>query len=326
MAGPMISESDNPVSGEVPPLTKLEPNSEPAGSGAREAAVADLAECRGLMQWLEARGLKLNSCEPVKSVGGRRTVVRLPGPDSGVSFFIKRRAADALSSVRGPDPPRDALSFYPEVLLRCVDCNLTVERNADGTPLDRVPESDRLAAYGQAGRDLADFHNQTFVSQPSGAASRIVRKIDAILSEARSLDAERDAIPAIEDLNAIAASMNDGQLNKSWVHGDMKPEHVYWSPSGCCFVDADRRRIGYAILDAGNMLNHIEWREGSEAREAHAFIAGYGEVAPIENGGHLWLARLHGAARTLRNRTAHGTERDSAQPLRTLVRLWSDGP
>ena len=175
----MISESDSPVSGEVPPSTKLKPNSEPTGADPREVAIANLVECRGLMHWLEARGLKLNSCELVKSVGGRRSVVRLAGSDAGVSFIIKRRLADALSSVLSPAPPRAAQSFYPEVLFRCVGCNLTVERNAEGTQLDRVLESNRLAAYEQAGtrelwiidylREQADFfylENDQFIAAP----------------------------------------------------------------------------------------------------------------------------------------------------------------
>ncbi len=277
--------------------------------------------CERLDAWLREAGYQDSAWHELKRVPGERIVYRLVPHSGKPPVILKYKDHGCALPPAKMEIPAEVLDFYPDILMRCDTCAVRVEREAEGQRLDRVAHERTERAFFQAGVTVATLHTTDPPDRPPALIEALVEQIAVFVVQLRAAGVALDCLPPTSRLGEILCR-HKGELARTWIHGDLKPDHIYLSDDGCRFIDADRLRIGLAIEDIASLLIHESWLHPKERLAARAFEQGYATVLPFPSPTELDVALLHAILRTIRNRISCQTSNALPAPLDALAAAW----
>lgn len=241
-------------------------------------------------------------------------------------FYLKMREKP-LEESKSEGAPTTVLKLFPERIFQCPTCGVTLEREAVGTRLDQCDAASIELHYSFAGKGLAVFHNLSAVEGMQVSSKRIVKKLLRWIDWIRSRGEGLDSLPDSRRFESCLMETTPRDLAVSWIHGDLKPEHVFVHDGEISLIDRDALKKGFILLDPANLVNHLEWEQQNSEIRIGAFLKAYAKGIRMDVADAFRFARLCAAIRTVRNRISeNGTgNRDAIQkPLASVSELWTE--
>lgn len=252
-----------------------------------------LSDPRHLAQALSAAGLPDGHTRvaALRYRPGRRHVLRLTDPGgSGAPLYAKlHRTGHRSAPERLAAAAEHLRSAEPEVLLalpaaELVDDGALVWLAAPGVPLSDLVLSGHLPSVAAAGAALRALHEVPAPAPghlPSHDLEREVRTVRSASTHIAGL-CPGTAARAAAVIDAVDERV--GRLPAeppTFLHGDVKTEHVLVSGRGTTWLDLDRCSMGDPALDLGKALADLRWRLGPDhpsqvAQAQDALLRAYG--------------------------------------------------
>ena len=280
--------------------------------------------CEHFDRWRQQQGLRIIRLE-AERIHRDRSVWRCF--DSAADEVLYLKVRERPRPRPSPDRvPEDVLSFYAERLFECADCGVSLEREVPGLGLDRADAKERGGACSTAGKGLATFHNLSRFENEPIAPKKILDKLIGWVEWIRTRGAPLERIPSLSELRKSLVERLSHPLTHSWIHGDLKPEHVFIREGRMRFVDRDALKKGFTLLDPANLVNHMDWLWQDSDGPVRFFLSVYKRETEEFDPWMFQFARFHCAIRTIRNRVAAncgGKGEAIEAPLRTLSSIWA---
>lgn len=252
-----------------------------------------LSDRSHLAQALAAAGLPGGHTQPgaLRYRPGQRHVLRLStGDGTSAPLYAKLyrtgqlpapdRLAAVVEHLRGAAPAVALVLPAAEL----VDDQTLVWHAVHAVPLADLAVRGHLPSFAQAGAALRALHEV-----PAQAVSHLPRyelggELRTVRSAATHLAVLCPDVAARAAAVLAAVEEQAGRLPpeaESFLHGDVKAEHVLLGAGAACWLDLERCSVGDPALDLGKLLADVRWRldagHPSRVRQAQAaLLSGYG--------------------------------------------------
>lgn len=198
------------------------------------------------------------------------------------------------------------------------DAGLLITEWISGRPLTglltdpRTPFAYKLDYVERAGRWLRNMHAAHMLSPGPVLVDDMLDQLTAIMAgPSRHLFFAKVMGKVMDDLVAVAASVREVDLPRSWLHGDYKPDNVLIASDRTVGIDLELKFENCVVFDLAHFLNHLSlacYRPKGllllprEPGLAAAFLTGYGNESLRAQPLALAWVRLHGVVRLWRSR------------------------
>lgn len=273
-----------------------------------DALPIGLALTSELNEWIKrSRIVAVRSINPSRT--GRKTI--LLTDDAGNEFYLKQRPFPFGAH----ETPHQVSDFFPTVVLRSDATSVTIEEAVQGRQPSDSPED--LQAVAEL---LASFHEATAETNRQFAELLVERMLKMLVS--LRMQGNGSGEFPVSALWRSSITPWPRRLPVTWIHGDMKPQHMVIGPERGWLLERSSLREGFAFEDVACMVNWLAWRHGEESAAVQTFVNAYCALQPIPPQ-LLNLGRICGILQIIRERDFdEGQEDEHAMAaLDTLQRL-----
>lgn len=235
----------------------------------------------------------------------------LAGNEARLQFDALRKISARMA--------KDSRFIVPTPFDLIEDSGLVITEWISGPPLTglltdpRTPFAEKLNCVERAGRWLRNMHAERMLSPGPVPVDEKLDQLTAIMAESsRHLYFAKTMGKAMNALAAVATSVREGDLPRSWLHGDYKPDNVLIASDRTVGIDLALKFENCVVFDLAHFLNHLSftcYRPNGlhllprEPRLLAAFLNGYGNESLRAQPLALAWVRLHGVVRLWRSRT-----------------------